>query len=219
MYRVAGRVSIFICVCVLTLLVSSSISQSQAGGSSSDWKAIVQNRLPLYGHRNWIVVADSAFPVYAAPGIETIVTDEDLPSVLKYVASAISSSRHVRATVFLDQELQFVDEHDYPGIEPEIAAGRWGLVYWDDFCALYLRRSARYAAALGRRASPRVVLTLRLRIPAVQSRRRRAVIRAIEFNADVITADIPRRDESRAGAAERVEHDTTGLAESLYERF
>jgi hypothetical protein len=116
MYRVAGRVSIFICVCVLTLLVSSSISQSQAGGSSSDWKAIVQNRLPLYGHRNWIVVADSAFPVYAAPGIETIVTDEDLPSVLKYVASAISSSRHVRATVFLDQELQFVDEHDYPGM-------------------------------------------------------------------------------------------------------
>jgi RbsD / FucU transport protein family len=103
-------------VCVLALLVSSSFSQNQASGSSSDWKAIVQNRLPLYGHRNWIVVADSAFPVYAAPGIETIVVNDDLPSVLKYVATAISSSRHVRATFFLDQELLFIDERDYSGV-------------------------------------------------------------------------------------------------------
>ncbi len=43
-----------------------------------------------------------------------------------------------------------ITEHDYPGIQPEIAAGRWGLVYWDDFCALYLRRGDRYAAPLGR---------------------------------------------------------------------
>jgi hypothetical protein len=41
-------------------------------------------------------------------------------------------------------------EHDYPGIQPEIAAGRWGLVYWDDFCAVYLRRGPRYAEPLGR---------------------------------------------------------------------
>jgi D-ribose pyranose/furanose isomerase RbsD len=102
--------------CVLLLLVSSSLAQTAAGVPSADWKSVFQSRLPLYGHRNWIVVADSAFPVYAESGIETIVVNDDLPSVLKYVASAISSSRHVRATVFLDQELQFVDEHDYPGV-------------------------------------------------------------------------------------------------------
>jgi hypothetical protein len=62
------------------------------------------------------VVADSAFPVYAQPGIETIVVNDDLSSVLKYVANSISSSRHVRATVFLDKELQFIDERDYPGV-------------------------------------------------------------------------------------------------------
>lgn len=103
-------------VCMLACLASSSFSQGQARSSSSDWKAIVQSRLALCGHRNWLVVADSAFPVYSDPGIETIVVNLDLPSVLKYVASAISSSRHVRATVFLDQELQFIDEHDYPGV-------------------------------------------------------------------------------------------------------
>jgi D-ribose pyranose/furanose isomerase RbsD len=114
MHTMNGRLRAI--VWVLALLVSSSFSQSQAGGSSSDWKAVVQSRLPLYGHRNWIIVADSAFPVYVAPGIETIVVKKDLPSVLRYVASSISSSRHVRATVFLDKELQFIDERDYPGV-------------------------------------------------------------------------------------------------------
>lgn len=51
-------------VYVLVLLASSSFSQNPAGGPSSDWKAVLQSRLPLYGHRNWIVVADSE------PGIE-----------------------------------------------------------------------------------------------------------------------------------------------------
>jgi D-ribose pyranose/furanose isomerase RbsD len=105
---------------LLTSLSSFSFAQTSATAPAtppaSDWKAIVQNRLSLYGHRNWIVVADSAFPAYAEPGIETIAVNEDLPSVLKYVAHAISSSRHVRATVFVDQELQFIDEHDYPGV-------------------------------------------------------------------------------------------------------
>src|SRR6202043_2356898 len=41
-------------------------------------------------------------------------------------------------------------EDDYPVIQPEIAAGHWGLVYWDDFCAVYLRRGPRYAEPLGR---------------------------------------------------------------------
>ncbi len=43
-----------------------------------------------------------------------------------------------------------ITEHDLPGIQPEIAAGRWGLVYWDDFNALYLRRDQRYAPLLAR---------------------------------------------------------------------
>jgi D-ribose pyranose/furanose isomerase RbsD len=101
---------------VHALLTSSSLSQTVASAHSSDWKSIVQSRISLYGHRNWIVVADSAFPVYAEPGIETILVNDDLSSVLKYVAHSISSSRHVRATVFLDKELQFIDERDYPGV-------------------------------------------------------------------------------------------------------
>jgi len=112
------RVAITVMAVLTSLYFSSlaSFAQAPAPAPASDWKAIVQNRLLLYGHRNWIVVSDSAFPAYSEPGIETIAVNEDIPSVLKYVAHAISASRHVRATVFVDQELQFIDEHDYPGV-------------------------------------------------------------------------------------------------------
>jgi hypothetical protein len=77
-----------------------------------DWRAIVQNRLPFA-----VIGTDRrhrlSLPVYAASGIETIVVNEDLPSVVKYVAKAISSTRHVRATVFLTRN-SLSDEHDYP---------------------------------------------------------------------------------------------------------
>lgn len=94
----------------------SLIGRAPARSPSAEWPAALRQRLSVYGHRNWIVVADSAFPAYSENGIETIVADEDLPSVLKYVMGAISSSKHVRATAFLDEELEFVGEEDYPGV-------------------------------------------------------------------------------------------------------
>ena len=100
----------------LMLLAGTLLAQVAPKPALTAWQTTLQQRVPVYGHRNWIIVADAAFPAYSQNGIETIVANQDLPSVLKYVAHAISSSRHVRATVFLDQELQFIDEHDYPGV-------------------------------------------------------------------------------------------------------
>jgi len=104
-------------VVVLLMAISGALlAQSKTERSAPNWRTTFQSRLALYGHRNWIVVADSAFPVYSQPGIETIAADGDLASVLTYVMKAISSSKHVRAAVFLDKELQFVDEGDFPGV-------------------------------------------------------------------------------------------------------
>ena len=41
------------------------------------WKLVLNERLPVYGHRNWIVVADSAYPEQSADAIETIVSHAD----------------------------------------------------------------------------------------------------------------------------------------------
>jgi len=80
------------------------------------WEQLLQSRLSLYGHRNWIVVADSAYPAQSQPGIETILTAMGQLAVVEIVLRAISASPHVRTHVYTDQELRFVAEEDAPGI-------------------------------------------------------------------------------------------------------
>jgi hypothetical protein len=81
-----------------------------------DWERRLETLLPLYGHRNWIVVADSAYPAQSKPGIETIVSGAGQLEVARKVLDAVNASRHVRANIYLDQELQFVAEKDAPGV-------------------------------------------------------------------------------------------------------
>jgi hypothetical protein len=80
------------------------------------WEAELTNRLPLLGHRNWIVVADSAYPAQSNPGIETIVTGADQLGVVRETAAQISASSHIRANIYIDTELSHVPENDAPGV-------------------------------------------------------------------------------------------------------
>jgi hypothetical protein len=72
--------------------------------------------LALFGHRNWVVVADAAYPAQANPGIETVVVGGDHVEAVRTVLDAISASAHVRANVYTDLELDFVLEDDAPGV-------------------------------------------------------------------------------------------------------
>jgi hypothetical protein len=97
---------------LLLSLALSGCNRHTSGG----WRQILADRLLLYGHRNWIVVADAAYPSQCRAGIETIVTGQDQISVLREVLDAISNSTHVRAKVSVDRELALVDESEAPGI-------------------------------------------------------------------------------------------------------
>jgi len=84
--------------------------------AASDWQRQLSALLPLYGHRNWVVIADSAYPVQSKPGIETILADADQIHVVRTVLDAITASRHIRANVYADKELGFVAEKDALGV-------------------------------------------------------------------------------------------------------
>jgi hypothetical protein len=86
------------------------------GREHAAWIDILKDRLPVYGHRNWIVVADSAYPDQSRDGIETVVAHENQLSVLKTVLGLIGESKHVRPIIYTDKELPLVDESDAPGI-------------------------------------------------------------------------------------------------------
>lgn len=83
---------------------------------AKDWPQRVQTALPLLGHRNWIVIADAAYPWQTSPGIETIETGADQLEVTRFVLEALAKARHVRPIVHLDRELGFVSEAAAPGI-------------------------------------------------------------------------------------------------------
>ena len=83
---------------------------------NASWQQQLRDRIPLYGHRNWIVIADSAYPAQSRGGIETVVSTANQLEVLQEVMAALGASKHVRPIVYTDRELAFVPEKDAPGI-------------------------------------------------------------------------------------------------------
>lgn len=83
---------------------------------SHAWVHELEAKLPLLGHRNWIVIADSAYPLQSSAGIQTILADQAQEEVIHKVLSTLSHSRHVRPVMYLDKELDFVAEGDAPGV-------------------------------------------------------------------------------------------------------
>lgn len=100
-----------------TCLAAFVIAAAVAGSvNAEDWQARLAKELPVLEHRNWIVVADSAYPKQSAPGIETVDTGDGQIEVLSHVLDAIKKATHVRAVVMMDAELTSVSEKDAPGV-------------------------------------------------------------------------------------------------------
>ena len=101
----------------LLLVALSSTMLCLGADSNANWQKVLADRLPSYGHRNWIVVADSAYPAQAKDGIETIVADADQLQVLKAVMAALANSKHVAPLIHMDEELQYLDDSQANGVE------------------------------------------------------------------------------------------------------
>jgi hypothetical protein len=106
---------------ILPVLLAVSVPAVPAGsavmeGSNGGWQQKLAERIPLYGHRNWIVIADSAYPAQSRDGIETIVVNAPQVRVLQTVLSQLDASKHVRPIVYTDQELKFIPEAEAPGV-------------------------------------------------------------------------------------------------------
>lgn len=82
--------------------------------AETNWRADVVSELPLLGHRNWILIVDSAYPLQVSPGIQTIETDAPMLAVAHFVLGTIDQSIHVRPDIFMDAELPFVSDQDAP---------------------------------------------------------------------------------------------------------
>ena len=100
---------------LLSILLAAPMLLAAPPSSSPAWKAKVTQTLPLLGHRNWILIVDSAYPLQTSSGVETVATSAPLPEVLRYVLDTVNHSIHVRPDIFMDAELPYVPDADAPG--------------------------------------------------------------------------------------------------------
>lgn len=94
---------------------STSRTQVAANESSpTSWNEELARRLPLLGHRNWIVVTDMAYPLQSSTGITTLYAHDSYEQVLAQVKGMIDAAPHVYAHIYQDKESDYVEA---PGMD------------------------------------------------------------------------------------------------------
>ena len=119
--RLAPRVTIGVVGALAFIIIGCAATvPAKASGrttSDKDWHSQLVRALPLLGHRNWILIVDSAYPLQTSPGVETIETNASQIEVTREVLGILDRSIHVRPNVYMDTELPFVSEQDAPGAD------------------------------------------------------------------------------------------------------
>jgi len=101
---------------VVTFLLCVPALHAAPPDEPLSWQARVAQALPLLGHRNWVLIVDSAYPLQSSPGIETIDTRAPLTVVLRMVLGEVDNSEHLRPDIYMDAELPYVTDQDAPGV-------------------------------------------------------------------------------------------------------
>ena len=101
----------------MKMLIAFLLSAVAGMAADKTWQQILAERLPVYGHRNWIVIADSAYPAQSRAGIETITSNSDQLEVLKTILGVLGHSKHVTPIILTDQELGYLEDSEAPGID------------------------------------------------------------------------------------------------------
>lgn len=100
-------------VCLLFVVSCSSPREN----SLKNLEDQLVETIELFGHRNWIVVADAAYPEQSHPAIKTIKVNASQLETVELVNKLIDDAAHVDANVFIDKEMAFVSEENALGID------------------------------------------------------------------------------------------------------
>ena len=101
---------------IILTAVIAGCSSPRSRGSAATWKQKLRETVDMYGHRNWIVVADSAYPAQSRAGIETVLSGVGHQEVVREALATVGAAGHVRPVIYIDKELRYVAEQDAPGI-------------------------------------------------------------------------------------------------------
>lgn len=107
---------------VLSIILSSCHNRLEnkklvtSNESMVDVECFFKEKLPLLGHRNWVIIADMAYPLQTTSGIRTVYSDKGYEQTLSTVMNIVRSAPHIYAHIYLDEEQTFLTEDLCPGI-------------------------------------------------------------------------------------------------------
>ena len=81
------------------------------------WAGTVEREVDALGIQNWIIVAESSFPVVSRGGVRTLVVDSEIPEIVDFVVNHLEKSETVTPSFNTARELPFVSNDRAPGID------------------------------------------------------------------------------------------------------
>lgn len=105
----------------LGLLVGSTCFVALTGcvspQASKPWTGSLRHELSYLGARNWVVIAEAAYPIQSRRGLRVLQLDADIPEVLDGVERLIEEKHHVKPRVYVSAELESVPYDYAPGVK------------------------------------------------------------------------------------------------------
>ncbi len=100
------------CFCVFVLA-------GCAGDPSADrpWLGTIRHELNYLGARNWVVIAEAAFPTSSRRGLRVIQVDAEIPDVLDGLEGVIEEKHHVKPRIYLTREIGEMPYDYAPGVK------------------------------------------------------------------------------------------------------
>lgn len=99
------------------LLLLESCGSSGRSPAPPSWGGAVSREIDALGIQNWIVIAESSFPVVSRRGIRTVVVNAEIPELVDFVVNDLERSENVTPTFNTARELAFVSNDRAPGID------------------------------------------------------------------------------------------------------
>ncbi len=90
-----------------------------AGGPDRDkpWLGTLRHELGYLGARNWVIVAEAAFPIHSRRGLTVVQINGEIPDVVDAVERVIEEKSHVKPRLYVAAEAESIPYDYAPGIK------------------------------------------------------------------------------------------------------
>ena len=82
-------------ILIILLTACGNTENPETNPVTKDWEQVLSQQIKLLGHRNWIVVADAAYPLQSKNGITTLESNIDHFKTIEKVKEGLNPTLNV----------------------------------------------------------------------------------------------------------------------------